>query len=198
MGRLEDKLIELSFSPDSDLFIEWSNLIKESVLTETARGRIGVKYSEVPYLVYFLARKIGTDFLSRDIIEEAKREKFISFANKNIEDFSNQANYLLNSKKKRWELLEKDETKDKIFDEELRLLKSRLPASAEYIGYVPPSAEYPGVNILYKEDIYLAQRENILKLDNELSKELLKRTIEHYGLVVSPCLNALEEYADEC
>jgi len=37
MYHLEDELIKLSFFPHSDLLISWSNVIEESISTETGR-----------------------------------------------------------------------------------------------------------------------------------------------------------------
>ncbi len=190
MGLLEDRLIELDFFSHPGLFISWPNSIKESVLTEGKVGKIAINSSGVPYLVYFLAKKTGADFLSFGIVEKVKKEKFISFAGMGIKEFRSQADYILDSRKIIWELLENERIKDQISNEELRFLKELFPHH-DYIGYIPPSAEYPGVNILHKKDIYLSQRRNILRLDKELSKELVRRTIKHYGLAVSSCLNAL-------
>jgi hypothetical protein len=89
-----------------------------------------------------------------------------------------------------WELLEDKKAKDQ-FDEQLRYLKEKL-SGCEYIGFISSSAEYSSVDILYQDGyIYLAQRKNILKLNEKLSKEILKRTVEHYGVVVSPVLRSL-------
>ena len=197
-GILKNKSIELSFFPHTDLYIIWPRNIEESVSTDKGKeeGVIVIKYSEIPFFVYFIAKKIGTDFLPNEIIKRAKQESYISFADMNVEDFHTQAEYFQTFREKLWKALEQEETKDKIFYEDLRFLKELFPGPEyEYIGYVPPpnNNDNAGVNMLYKDNnIYLSQRKNVLRLDDVLSKELLKRTIEHYGLGVSPCLNALE------
>lgn len=195
MALLEDKLIELSFSPHSDLIISWPYFIENSISTEIERGKghIRVKYSEVPDFVYFLANKIGTDFLPEKILEEAKKENFISFSNENYKEFYDRVKQNLEFKKRLWDLLEDDKAKNQIFDEQLRYLKEKLP-NCEYAGFIPSSAEYSSVDILYRDhNLYLAQRKNILRLSGDLSREILKRTVEHYGIVVSPALRPLIE-----
>jgi hypothetical protein len=193
MQLLEDKLIELDFFPHSDLSISWPKCIEESVSTETGRGHIVIKYSEVPVFVYVLASKVGTDFLPEKILEEAKSTNFVSFAHEEYTELYENIKSALGFRRKLWELLEDKKARDQIFDEQLRYLKEKL-SGCEYIGFVPSSAEYSSVDILYQDGyIYLAQRKNILRLNEELSKEILKRTVEHYGILISPVLRPLLE-----
>ena len=201
MKSLKDKLIEISFFPHSDLFIEWPSFIKEiSVSTGSAKGRIAVKYSGVPYFAYFLTdtimKNIDEGFIESlkseipDVIEYAKKKNFISFAEMSVEDFYEITYYHLEFKSKLWNLLNDERFKERVFNEELKNLKEILP-DATYTGFVPGSAEYSHVDILCnasQKNIYLAQRKNILKLNLELSKELLKKTIKHYGINIAPCL----------
>jgi len=193
MPLLEDKLIELDFFPHADLFISWPKFIEESFSTENEKGYIHIKYSEVPELVYILARKLGTDFLPKEIIEEAKSKTFVSLADEEYTNICERINSTLEYRRKLWELLDDKKAKDQIFDEQLRYLKEKL-SGCEYIGFIPSSAEYSSVDILCQSsDIYLAQRKNILRVNEDLSKEILKRTVEHYGDVVSPVLRPLLE-----
>jgi len=92
MAILEDKLIELDFSPDVDLFISWLNFIENSISAESSIGNIRIKYSEVPELVYFLANKIGIDFLPKNILDEAKKKDFISCSDEDYKDFCQRVN----------------------------------------------------------------------------------------------------------
>ncbi|RLJ02163.1 MAG: hypothetical protein DRP10_02125 [Candidatus Aenigmatarchaeota archaeon] len=192
MAILEDKLIELDFSPDADLFISWLNFIENSISAESSIGNIRIKYSEVPELVYFLANKIGIDFLPKNILDEAKKKDFISCSDEDYKDFCQRVNQNLQFKSGLWKLLEEDRAKDQIFDEQLRYLKELLP-SCEYVGFIAPSAEYSSVDILYKDAIYLAQKKNVLKLNNNEIEEIIKRTLEHYGACISPVLRCLLE-----
>ncbi|NOZ81561.1 MAG: hypothetical protein GXO63_00185 [Candidatus Micrarchaeota archaeon] len=184
--------IELSFFPHSDLFICWPDFIENSISTESGRGVIRIKYSGIPDFVYFLTNKIGIDFLPKNILEEAKKENFISFSNEEYKDFCQRVNQNLQFKSRLWKLLEDDKAKDQIFDEQLRYLKKLLP-SCEYIGFIPPNAEYSSIDILWNDEIYLAQRRNVLKLNIAESKEVTKRVIEHYRTCVSPVLRCLFE-----
>jgi len=80
-----------------------------------------------------------------------------------------------------------------MFDEQLKNLKENMPG-CKYIGFIPSSSEYPDCDILYLPDnIYIAQRKNILRLNKELSKNALKQIIEHYGTAVSPVLRPFIE-----
>ena len=193
MPLLEDKLIELDFFPDADLFISWPKFIEESFSTETGRGHIAIKYSEVPVFIYILASKLGADFLSEKILEEAKSTNFVSFAHKEYTRLCEDIKSALGFRRELWELLGDQKAKDQIFDKQLIYLKEKLP-NCKYIGFIPSSAEYSSADILYQDsDIYLAQRKDILRLNEELSKEILKRTVEHYGRVVSSALRPLLE-----
>jgi len=194
MRLLEDKLIELDFFPHSDLSISWSKCIEESVSTETGRGHIAIKYSDIPVLIYVLASKLGTDFLSEKTLEKAKSENFVSYAGEEYTELCERINSTLEFRRKLWELLGDENVKNQILDEQLRYLKETLPPKCEYIGFIPPSAEYSSVDILSQgHDIYFAQRKNILRVNEDLSKEILKRTVEHYGDNVSPVLRPLLE-----
>jgi len=161
---------------------------KRIYFNRNEKGYIHIKYSEVPELVYILARKLGTDFLPKKIIEEAKSKTFVSLADEEYTKICERINSTLEYRRKLWEL-----AKDQIFDEQLRYLKEKLPACA-YIGFISPSAEYSSVDILSQNhDIYLAQRKDILRVNEDLSKEILKQTVEHYGDTVSPVLRPLLE-----
>ena len=193
MPLLEDKLIELDFFLDADLFISWPEFIEESFSTETGRGNIAIKYSEVPVFIYILASKLGVYFLSEEILEEAKSTNFVSFAHEEYTKLHEHIKSALGFRRELWDLLEDKNAKYQIFDEQLRDLKEKLP-NCKYIGFIPSSAEYSSADILYQDsDIYLAQRKDILRLNEELSKEILKRTVEHYGRVVSSALRPLLE-----
>ncbi|RLG14304.1 MAG: hypothetical protein DRN66_02345, partial [Candidatus Nanohalarchaeota archaeon] len=126
------------------------------------------------------------------VLEEAKKENFISFSNEDYKDFCQRVNQNLRFKSRLWKLLEDDKTKDQIFDEQLSYIKELLP-NCEYSGFIQPSAEYSGVDILYDGRIYLAQRKNVLKLDVAESEEIIKKTIKQYGICVSPVLRCIFE-----
>ena len=166
---------------------------KRIYFNRNEKGYIHIKYSEVPELVYILARKLGTDFLPKEIIEEAKSKTFVSLADEEYTNICERINSTLEYRRKLWELLDDKKAKDQIFDEQLRYLKEKL-SGCEYIGFIPSSAEYSSVDILCQSsDIYLAQRKNILRVNEDLSKEILKQTVEHYGDTVSPVLRPLLE-----
>ena len=192
---LKDKQIEIDFFPHSDFFLEWPKSAEESISAESDKGRIRVKYSGVPDLVYILSAKTGTDFLPEKIKDGARRKDFISFSDENYKRFYDRKSDKLGFFKKLWELLGNDEQKNdrlKAFYEELSYLKKLIPDS-EYIGFIPQTAEYSSVNILYQDFIYLQQRKNILKLDLILAREIVRLSLEHYGSVISPALRPLLE-----
>lgn len=192
MSMLSDELIEIGFFPHSDLSIAWPRFIDESVSTEDGRGRIGIKYSGVPDFVYFMASKTSVDSLSSEAIEAAKRESFISFSSETHKDFCSRISQNSKFRKKLWDLSKDEKGCDNFLVKQLEYLKKKL-SDCEYAGFVPPSAEYPHVDILYKDDIYLAQGKNILRLNKTLSQEVLKQTVDFYGIAVSPALRPLLE-----
>lgn len=193
MSALDDKLIEINFFPHCDLFISWHNFIEESFSTERGKGHINIKYSEVPVFAYVLASRVGTDFLPEKILEEAKSKSFVNYAHEDYTELCYHINSQLEFKRKLWNFLGEEKTKYRILDEQLRYLKEKLP-DCEYIGYISESAEYSSVDILHQDNsIYLAQRKDILRLGKELQQEVLKRTIEHYGVFISPVLRQLLE-----
>ena len=58
MSDLDKKFIELDFFPHADLFISWPNFIAESFSSESGKGHISIKYSDIPSLVYILASRV--------------------------------------------------------------------------------------------------------------------------------------------
>jgi len=193
MSLLEEKLIELDFLPHADLHIAWPSFIEESISTETRKGYINIKYSDVPDFVYILASKLGTEFLPKKILDEAKSKSFIFFADEKYTELAERINLVSLVRRGLWKSLNDEKQKDKILNDRLRYLKEKLP-DCEYIGLVSSSSEYSTVDILAKKsDVYISQRENILRLSEDLAKEILKRILEHYGVVVSPALRPLLE-----
>jgi len=106
MPFLGSKIIELTFWPHSDLFINWPNFIEESISTENDTGNISIKYSEVPVFTYILASKLWADFLSEKILEEAKNKNFVSFSNEEYNELCRNINSKTKFRQKLWEQLE--------------------------------------------------------------------------------------------
>ncbi len=176
-------MIEVNLTPDADLRIEKDLSIEEAERLSQRRffPRITVKYSGVPDLLYHLAKEVGVPE-EKDFPEVEGR---ISLSGELLEDFLRRVEADTGFKSRLWKLL--DEYPNEIFIEDLKRLKRQFP-DAEYVGFVPGSAEYGPVDILKVGSIIYLVQNDILPLNREETKEVVGKIINYYGATVSPVL----------
>ena len=201
----------------TDFSLDWGPDFRGSVSTEsTFIGRVKMKYSSVPYLLYILAKPLKSfEFLDLEgettTQDEILASTWISFADCRcdaIEDIV-ERNALLpravwrgtTDEGKPIDATGLQSLRDALKISSLITVLSEKdiePSSLSYVGNIQKSMEFPSaIHLLYSpgKETYIAQSwnksYNVVRLDEQQTKGIVGNIVRLYGTGVSAALKGL-------
>ena len=204
--------VRCSIESHSDFSMRWDNDFEGSISIARYLGENGVimmKYSEVPYLLYLLAKGLGYGFLKPEDREEILGAEEVRFAACSYKEVRTMMENSREHNSHVWTGMFEGHPIDPKRLNDIRKTdgiaafmsvlqeKGIDPAQLTYVGRVHSSPEYPypiHIAASIHDDTYISQGlsdPGTVRLNREQREGAVKDIVDLYGIVVSAALRSL-------